>query len=272
MAGSSSIFQYLPLIAETETNEAIRLLDLLPGQIDDELRCVLHRASLSRPPPFEALSYTWGNPKGFRSLTPCKSDFNATYCIKIGKQNKTIGYNLSCALRSLRQESSIRTLWMDAICINQEDDQEKNEQVNKMARIFGRAVRVLAWLGEVDEFVDLAFDTVRDFCWATKYSLWQNYSKQLNIPIEKLAEETVLSTIKAQLTSEDLSQGKLDDFRYAFQSMAVPGFDLTSATRFSHYLLSREAVSYEDVQIFERIEAIREVFLERAYWRRLWIV
>ncbi len=48
----------------------------------------------------------------------------------------------------MRKTDTTRTLWVDAVCINQDDVVEKNHQVHLMKDIYGGATRVLVWLGE----------------------------------------------------------------------------------------------------------------------------
>jgi hypothetical protein len=55
--------------------------------------------------------------------------------------------NLCWALRFLRDPANVRVLWADALCINQDDLEERNQQVSLMGFIFGRAQTVLVWLG-----------------------------------------------------------------------------------------------------------------------------
>lgn len=52
-------------------------------------------------------------------------------------------------------------LWIDAICINQEDDDEKGQQVQSMAKIYAKASRVIVWLGEAAEDSDQALEEIR---------------------------------------------------------------------------------------------------------------
>jgi hypothetical protein len=42
------------------------------------------------------------------------------------------------------------TLWADAICINQEDLQERKQQLGLMGSIFSNAKYVIAWFGSDD--------------------------------------------------------------------------------------------------------------------------
>ncbi|KAI9900048.1 hypothetical protein N3K66_004310 [Trichothecium roseum] len=102
----------------------------------------------AREPAFEALSYTWGsleNP-GTAYIRPSTGndglpvDATASSSLPIGK-------NLESALRNLRSATATRTLWVDAVCINQDDDEEKAVQVVRMSDIYSLATRVVVWLG-----------------------------------------------------------------------------------------------------------------------------
>ena len=54
----------------------------------------------------------------------------------------------------------MKLLWVDAVCINQQDDMEKSEQVKMMRDIFSSAQKVLAWSGEASYDSDEAMDTL----------------------------------------------------------------------------------------------------------------
>lgn len=90
---------------------------------------------------YEALSYTWGLPGNEDTVVVEGSP--ATQL--------SIRKNLGTALRHLRDGTSSRSLWIDAISINQEDNMEKLHQVQKMSEIFQSASRVVIWLGEETE-------------------------------------------------------------------------------------------------------------------------
>jgi hypothetical protein len=96
---------------------------------------------------YEALSYTWG-PDNISSFVlvetkdgPEKS--NRTTSV----QKLAITETLHEALLHLRRSDSPRTLWIDAICINQKDASERDEQVLRMGDIYRNAYRVVVWLG-----------------------------------------------------------------------------------------------------------------------------
>lgn len=138
-------YQYQPL-----PQYSIRLLRLLPE--DDKskpVRCELLEFRLDQndqqPSLYEALSYTWGS-----------SDEKCTIDI----QNNTVAItaNLHKALVQLRHYSLPRVLWVDAICIDQNNNTEKETQIPLMYSIYTRASSVLVWLGETPKGDDQAFD------------------------------------------------------------------------------------------------------------------
>jgi hypothetical protein len=97
---------------------------------------------------YEALSYTWGGEQ-----KPCY--------ITIKEQILNITQNLYTALLRLRGSSLERIIWVDAICINQEDWKERGQQVQRMAKIYSKAARVLVWLGETAPNSDIALEAIR---------------------------------------------------------------------------------------------------------------
>jgi hypothetical protein len=78
------------------------------------------------------------------------------------------------ALRHLG--TTTKVLWVDAICINQMDEQERNAQVAKMRSIYAKANTVRVWLGSDSDRGDLAFSLLRDI-----HKLWRNEEAILNI-------------------------------------------------------------------------------------------
>jgi len=122
---------YRPL--DVELGE-IRILHLLPSKsFDDIIQCELLYTRLSDPLEYEGLSYVWGKPEFTKTIELNGSDFHITP-------------NLESALRHLRRSDSNRTIWVDAICINQKDTSERNHQVTLMKQIYEHCTADLAWL------------------------------------------------------------------------------------------------------------------------------
>jgi hypothetical protein len=72
-----------------------------------------------------------------------------------------IGANLALALRYLRYTQKPRTLWVDAICLNQQDRAECGAQVSVVNEIYGAAIIVIIWLGGEDEFLEDALSLIK---------------------------------------------------------------------------------------------------------------
>ncbi|KAJ4324085.1 hypothetical protein N0V84_004051 [Fusarium piperis] len=120
--------------------DAIRLVELLPGTTKDPIRCNLRIESRADEQlSYEALSYVWGNPKPDELMD-----------IELGGQQAPVTPNLHCALSYLRLASSSRLLWIDALCINQTNVPERNDQVAKMAAIYQSASSILIFLGDTE--------------------------------------------------------------------------------------------------------------------------
>jgi hypothetical protein len=97
---------------------------------------------------YEALSYVWG-------------DRDNTQSIAVNNRNIPITANLHEALLSLRDASLERIIWIDALCINQNDLEERRQQIGLMAEIYSKASRVLVWLGGQSLDSNLAFTEIR---------------------------------------------------------------------------------------------------------------
>ena len=129
-----------------------RILELHKGCIEDPIACKLHKCCwlrkddyfVSSRGKYEAVSYSWGKSVG-------RSE------IAVNGITIMIPPALADALCHLRQKNYDRQLWCDAICIDQNNFEEKAAQVSMMFTIFRRAMQVIAWIGLDDEstrFID----------------------------------------------------------------------------------------------------------------------
>jgi hypothetical protein len=86
------------------------------------------------------------------SSTPPEKPLHLTHIICDGRR-LDIGQNLFDALSTLRDVASqeLKSFWVDATCINQQDTKERGQQVARMAGIYRNADSVIVWLGAEDE-------------------------------------------------------------------------------------------------------------------------
>jgi hypothetical protein len=103
---------------------------------------------------FEALSYTWGDQGDARSIF-------------VNEIRRDVSGNLEEALRALRDLQETRLgmcYWVDSLCIDQKNVEERNEQVKRMKEIYSRARAVIVWLGQEEKKDRNAVQTMRHLC------------------------------------------------------------------------------------------------------------
>jgi hypothetical protein len=101
--------------------------------------CVIKQVPLYQAPPYTALSYCWG-------VSVNKIP------IKLNRYTFRVTSNLHAALLRLRQHNArYKYVWVDALCINQGDKEERSIQIGRMAAIYRQAEHVVVWLGEASD-------------------------------------------------------------------------------------------------------------------------
>jgi len=114
-----------------------RYLLLEPGRRSDDLVCRLETSLLDEMPAYEAISYVWASTKR-RAKVKCDG------------RRLHITWSLDQVLRRARLQEKVRVLWVDAICINQDNPDERGHQVTLMGPIYQKATRVLICIQRID--------------------------------------------------------------------------------------------------------------------------
>lgn len=205
--------------------DSIRLLRLLPAESSrEDISISLANARLDQAPDYEALSYTWATADGDASLS-CS--------ITCDGHRIVVTKNCEAALRYLRGTGTERTLWIDAICINQADLPERHHQVSIMDKIYRSATRVLIWLGEAS--------------WRTDEKTGKSYCSTFLEYLTAMAAED----------REWRSQGKTDH-----QCLTAPMYRDLVTTAYKEILRN---------EIGPLVKGLWD-FKSRSWWNRIWVV
>ena len=173
MSSITEHFRYTPI---DPAQKEFRLLHLTPRctttseddtslqQPNRPISCILEKTSLRASPKYSALSYRWGG-TGRQIL--------------VNDKPFTVTDKLEIALQHLQKNSEPLTLWVDAICINQQDTEEKMQQVQQMTDIYRNASQVLIWLGPAADGSDQVIDSLQLISQVFQRQDLRNYMKSL---------------------------------------------------------------------------------------------
>lgn len=149
----------LPLAVYKPLNKAakeIRVLDVLPSldasaPLHGALRIMTlpeirpprtrgHTPLPPKPPThsYETISYAWG-------------DCNKISVVWLDEIALSVPASAEAAVRRMQDRHTVRTVWIDSICINQNDLGEKSDQIKIMGDVYACSICNLIWLGESDE-------------------------------------------------------------------------------------------------------------------------
>jgi len=219
----SFVLQYARLANPLADVRLIRLLSTSSSTTipeADVLVCDIRTFALTQAPQYFALSYAWGPRDGILKR------------IVIGSVTCNVSKTVEEALRRLRDLKGELWIWVDQICINQEDDIEKSGQVKLMKEIYSRAHLVVAWLGPEEE----------DTSWL--FAILGNIGKASSDSLE----------------SGDLNS--IEDWDKKIEAI------LALKTAKSNYI---ERLN-NDVAIHSRLNGVLWRMSSLSYWMRLWII
>ena len=161
-------YVYQPL---DESTQEIRVLDVqpLPDRVCDVLKCKIRHVSLKDDPKprYETISYCWGDP------SPSSQ-------IRVDGRLLPVPVETERALRRMALPDQCRTLWIDAVSINQKDNLEREEQVWLMGDVFFRSDLNLIYLGEEDSTTAAAIANIESLVQEAKEAVGS---------LEKIADE-----------------------------------------------------------------------------------
>jgi hypothetical protein len=186
------------------------------------IKVSLHEVSLLACPEFGALSYTWATEDGDASQSryvECEGGFI------------NITANYEAALYRLRQQEGIRVLWVDAICIDQSNQDERALQIPLMRQIYSEAAWVGLWLGEASSIVD---------------------------------EDT-------KLPLSDIGMNYMHDFAVEIADRMNAEQDIREGPLYQEFIKAHRAFQHYGNQVFNpRIQGFWDI-LHRRWWQRLWV-
>ncbi|KAL8905664.1 MAG: hypothetical protein Q9207_002478 [Kuettlingeria erythrocarpa] len=192
----------------------IRLMTLHSRETSDEIRVTLKNVTLNpkSPPSYEALSYAWGSaqdkvPIQIRTAEGIKGTLSesirrlskryrlSTHQVDWRYSSLEVTRNLAVALEHLRYDHKPRALWVDAICINQQDLQERSAQVQLMGDIYRSANQTIVWLGPDEDNSSLALEILDDLGSKIRY----DYYTYTYPPVGKSENDDTLANNKKHL-------------------------------------------------------------------------
>jgi Heterokaryon incompatibility protein (HET) len=125
------LYQHEPLPLEYDT----RMLVICPGAYGEQIEVKVVPVESLAKAEYDALSYEWGEKK-------------LTHFLSCGGRQIRVRANLHAALQRIRSRDKEQMIWVDAVCIDQENEDEKPHQFRKMTEIYSHAQQVIVWLGE----------------------------------------------------------------------------------------------------------------------------
>ena len=195
---------------------SFRLMQIRPDlSVDGLPDCYLQNA-LVQESNYVCLSYTWGQP-------------GDEVPIKLNGKLFHVRQNLCDFLQAARHRLTFCTLWIDALCINQADIEERNDQVQQMGNIFAGARLVVSWLGnssETQEFVQAVGQKFDCQAWKT----WEDFyhSKHGESPQGSSSQHVEQNSSSRSVLAYDLSQENTYDSEIPDSSLIQIHYDVVA--------------------------------------------
>lgn len=211
-----------------------------------ELSALGHIAATRQRKYYEALSYTWGDAHDPRTIYVVDDEQ------KKNVRSLQVTRNCETALRYLRFIDIPCVMWIDAICIDQANNEEKGRQVSIMAQIYSQAFRVTAWLGPATHDSDMAIDLIN----AVGDRLQHDASTNRLVPTNKTSLRNGRAT-----SNSDPWAAMSDVVSRLYDEVSA---DLLEPTSKNPSLRDLPLITSAHYAAFAN-------FLERDYFERLWV-
>lgn len=231
------LYQYRPL----PRSDSIRVVELFSIQESENVKIFLHETNLIDAPAFQTLSYEWGEP-------------TRTHPVACGDGHILVTTNLLAALKRLRLPSLRRYVWIDGLCINQEDVKERTQQVSIMDRIYKAGDKVLIWLGEEGPGIEEAL---------AKLDRIGQLSSSDEVVLRSFFSELYQRAREARIAHESHSEWDYD----IKERLASLKEEKNSALQ-ELKAVNKTLFEVENQPLWEGILGL----FSRSYWNRLWII
>ncbi|KAK7902297.1 hypothetical protein LTR67_001942 [Exophiala xenobiotica] len=188
------LFSHEPL----EHTDSLRLVRVMKQEVPTQglgplFELEVRHFRLSERPPFSALSYCWNSDFGYYE--------NLTF---VNGQKFWVQSNLAAFLEESASKAMTDWLWIDAICINQENPRERTHQVNLMGQIYSEANLVRVWLGNgIAIFPGTSATYIKHFlAWVFDQNLGQD---RLSLPSSASAQPSSIQLMLGLMGFLDLA-------------------------------------------------------------------
>ncbi|KAK3387871.1 heterokaryon incompatibility protein-domain-containing protein [Podospora didyma] len=230
----------------TLAQNQIRLLTIHPAEdSNSEVKCNLQLVSLDDGPLYNALSYVWGDPTLSSHIT-------------VDGERFRIPENLSVALRQIRNNCEPVVFWIDALCIDQSNTDEKNAQVPLMGRIYSSAAHVFASVGQEADGSPMAFRLLER--WTVQFDTSLQDSDQIaNHADEILQQPSFLASIIDPFDIPALKA--LDTLMLRPYWTRVWVQQELILARHATILCGRDSISFRKLQYFDSCHSYLTAFL-----------
>jgi hypothetical protein len=192
----------------TLTSDRVRLVQIAENNSTEAISLHIEEYAISSLPPYNALSYTWDS--------PCAGDKpyddSDKIPISLDGQGFTIFPNLAAFLRRLRGLRNAKYYWIDAICINQDDINEREVQVGIMDQIYRQADHVDIWIGESGQYDTEVAEMVTRMAQVADAEVGRMYNERQTWQLFDFLDDSIMRGIGLPSLNEDIWDAFIDFF------------------------------------------------------------